>query len=186
GEDRYAHYRGGEEEFWLRFSRRTVEHATGDEIDAELAHKALEMLREAFRQPAAWQVYPDVFPALDALKADGVRLGVVSNWDSRLPGILDMLGLAGYFDTVGVSHLEGVEKPDPALFSRVLERMNGDPRHALHVGDIPELDGAGARAAGIDDVLVDRAGRLDASYGALPDLETLPEIARNGRTGGSG
>jgi putative hydrolase of the HAD superfamily len=186
GADRYGHYSGGEEEFWLRFSRRTVKHATGDEIDEELAGKALEMLREAFRQPAAWQVYPDVFPALDALKADGVRLGVVSNWDSRLPRILEMLGLTEYFDAVGVSHLEGVEKPDPALFHRVLERMNGEPSRALHVGDIPELDGAGARAAGIDDLLVDRHGRLDASHEAVPDLEELPRIARCGRPGETG
>ena len=113
GTDRYAHYGGGEEEYWLRFSRRTVEHATGERIDDRLARQALDLLREAFRQPAAWQVYPDVFPALDALKADGARLGVVSNWDSRLPAILRMLGLTDYFDAAGVSHLEAVEKPDP-------------------------------------------------------------------------
>jgi putative hydrolase of the HAD superfamily len=94
--------------------------------------------------------------------------------------LLDRLGLGSWFDTIVVSHLEGLEKPRPELFLRAVARMAGTPGEALHVGDIPELDGAGAAAAGIKSVLVDRRSRLDAEHRALSDLSTLPAIVRDG------
>jgi putative hydrolase of the HAD superfamily len=181
GSDRYAHYPGGEHEYWFRFARNTLERAIGEPVDEAFVRDALERLRVAFRDRTAWRVFPDVVPALQGLREDGVRLGVVSNWDSRLPGLLENLGLLDFFDTIGVSHLEGVEKPDPDLFRRVLERLDAAPDQALHVGDVPALDLAGARAAGVDAVLVDRRGRLGSSYPALADLSDLPRIARGRR-----
>ena len=178
GTDRYAYYPGGESEYWLRFSRRTLEKATGKAVDGDLPRRALDGLRDAFLVPDAWEVFADVVPTLDALRREGVRLGVVSNWDSRLPEVLRVLELDRHFEVVGVSHFEGVEKPEPALFRRVLEKMEARPEEALHVGDIPELDLAGARAAGLDALLVDRRGRLDADHEALRDLSPLPAIVR--------
>jgi len=88
-----------------------------------------------------------------------------------------MLDLAAYFDEVVVSHLEGIEKPDPRIFRRVLERLAMRPEDAVYVGDVPELDLVGARAAGIDAVLIDRKGRIDAALCPLDDLSALPSIA---------
>src|SRR6185369_967821 len=156
GEDRYAHFPGGESEYWLRFAAGAIEHAGGD---PDLAGAALEPLREAFRDPGAWRVYPDAVPALEGLRAAGARLAVVSNWDSRLPALLSRLGLADYFDAVVVSHLAGVEKPSPGIFRKALDELEAGAGEALHVGDVVDLDIAGARAAGIDAVLVDRRGR---------------------------
>jgi FMN phosphatase YigB (HAD superfamily) len=56
----------------------------------------------------------------------------------------------------------------------VLERLGARPEQALHVGDVPELDLAGAAGAGIAARLVDRSGVLDERYGAWPDLRPLP------------
>ena len=106
----------------------------------------------------------------------GVRMGVVSNWDSRLPKLLDQLGLAPYFGTVVVSHLEGIEKPSPEIFLRAVARLHGVPETTLHIGDVPELDEAGARAARIASVLIDRKGMT----GAIPDLSSVPRIANGG------
>jgi len=178
GQDRYAHFAGGEDEYWMRFAKRVLEQAAGVELKDGFALRAMEQIRDAFMTPAAWQVFPDVRPALDRMVDDGVRLAVVSNWDSRLPQVLEMLELTAYFEQVAVSHLEGVEKPDPQIFHRVLERMDIGPQDAVHVGDVPELDLDGARAAGIDGVLVDRKGKIDASLKPLDDLSTLPQIAR--------
>lgn len=177
GTDRYRHYHGGEGEYWRLFTRRTLEQASDGAVDESLVAATLDGLRAAFNKPAAWRVYPDVPPVLTALAADGVRLGVVSNWDSRLPRVLEMLDLARHFNAVGVSHLEGVEKPDPELFLRVLRRLGARPDQALHVGDVAALDLVGARAAGIDCLLVDRRGGIEDALAPLHDLTDLPRIA---------
>jgi putative hydrolase of the HAD superfamily len=141
----------------------------------------LDALRNAFRHREAWEVFDDVVPTLEALRTDGVRLGVVSNWDSRLPSVLERLGLAAFFGTITVSSVEGVEKPDPRIFERALGRLGASAPSSIYVGDLPEIDLEGARAAGLFGVLVDRDGRLDPSLGAMPDLRGLPAIVRHGR-----
>ncbi len=184
GTDRFSRFAGGETEYWSRFFRKVYRSATGCSAEQRLADRALALLWEAFGQPTAWQVYDDVVPTLEQLRRDGARLGVVSNWDSRLPRLLEILGLAQYFETIGVSYHEKMEKPNPKLFLRVLERIGGRPRETLHVGDVPELDLAGARAAGIDAVVLDRAGRLESTSGTLPDLSGIPQIVRSGLPAG--
>jgi len=177
GKDRYAHFPGGEDEYWLRFAKQVLERASGVALKDGLARRATEHIRDAFMTPSAWRVFPDVRPALDRLADDGVRLAVVSNWDSRLPQVLEMLELASYFEETAVSHLEGVEKPDPRIFHRVLDRLDIGPEMAIHVGDVPELDLDGARAAGIHGVLVNRRGKIDSALKPLDDLTPLPQIA---------
>jgi putative hydrolase of the HAD superfamily len=180
GVDRYGAARGGEDAYWLRFVTGTLARTPGAPRDPEFAVRALTPLREAFRDPASWRVFDDVWPVLHELRDGGARLAVVSNWDSGLPALLTRLGLARWFDAIVVSHLEGVEKPHPELFLRAVARLSGEPRDALHVGDVPELDGEGARAAGIRCVIVDRRSRLAAEHEALPDLSAVPALARNG------
>jgi len=180
GSDRFGFFPGGEDEFWRRFATTSVEHAAGRAVEPELISRAAAELRDFFATPDAWRVYPDTVPALEALRESGVRLGVVSNWDSRLPHVLRILDLADYFEAVGVSHLEGTEKPSPTMFHRVRQHLGTSPEETLHVGDVPELDLEGARRAGIDGMLVDRHGRLDGHHRAITDLEELPRIALRG------
>ena len=180
GTDRYAKERGGESAYWLQFVSGTLARTPGVPNPSALAIRALAPLREAFRDPNAWRVYDDVMPVLTELKEHGARLAIVSNWDSTLPGLLGALGLAAWFDTIVVSHLEGMEKPRPELFLRAVSRLGGTPEQALHVGDVPELDEAGARAAGMACVIVDRRRRLGVSRGVLSDLTSVPAMARGG------
>ena len=182
GVDRYRIAPEGEAGYWLRFVEGTLARTPGAQDPAGLAARALAPLREAFRDPASWTVFEDVLPALSALRASGARLAIVSNWDSSLPGLLERLDLARWFDTIVVSHLEGIEKPHPELFLRAVRRLGGEPDEALHIGDVPELDDAGARSAGIACWLVDRRGRSRASPNVIPDLTSVPAIARDGRT----
>ena len=180
GVDRYAMDGGGENAYWLRFVAGTLARTPGAPRDPAFAASALEPLREAFRDPESWKVFDDVVPVLRALRQAGARLAIVSNWDSSLPALLDRLGLASWFDAIVVSHLEGLEKPRPELFLRAVERLRGAPGEALHIGDVPELDEAGAKAAGIASVTVDRRSRLAAERAALANLSTVPAIARDG------
>jgi putative hydrolase of the HAD superfamily len=160
----------------------TLARTPGAPRDTTLAARAVSPLREAFRDPASWRVFDEVVPVLAALRHEGARLAIVSNWDSSLPALLDRLHLASWFDVVVVSHLEGMEKPRPELFLRAVARLRGATGEALHVGDAPELDEAGAQAAGIASVIVDRRARLGAGRATIPDLSTLPAIARGGRS----
>lgn len=183
GTDRFAHFDGGESEFWRRFVADVFHRATGRAAEPRYVGRALDRLWEAFGRTSAWHVYDDAVPTLDELRRNGARLGVVSNWDSRLPRLLERLGLADYFDAVAVSHIEGVEKPDPTIFRRVLGRLGGEAREALHVGNALELDVAGARAAGIDGVLLDRKGDFRGGGVTVRDLREVPRIAAVGLDG---
>jgi putative hydrolase of the HAD superfamily len=178
GVDRYATEHGGESAYWLRFVEGTLARTPGIADSKALAARAVAPLREAFRDPGSWRLFDDVVPVLTELRDAGARLAIVSNWDSTLPALLEKLGLDSWFDAIVVSHLEGMEKPRPELFLRAVSRLGGTPGDALHVGDVPELDGAGARAAGIASVIVDRRARLGPAFGAISDLSGVPAIVR--------
>jgi putative hydrolase of the HAD superfamily len=95
---------------------------------------------------------------LRALRARGVRLVVVSNWDVSLHERLDELGLAPLLDGAVASAELGAAKPDPAIFHHALAIAGVPAGRAWHAGDSPEADVAGARAAGLVPVLVARHG----------------------------
>ncbi len=172
GRDRYGAFPGGERGWWLEFVRRVVR-----ELEHDAAVEPLfEALYAAFTDPAIWHLYPDVEPALDELGRRGLQLLVVSNWDRRLPALLERLGIAHRFRRIVVSALEGVEKPSPEIFRRAAAAVGTAPEELLHVGDSPREDYAGARAAGCRAVLLDREGLFAGDgYRRVRSLLELPE-----------
>jgi putative hydrolase of the HAD superfamily len=102
-----------------------------------------------------WQVYGDVAEHLQQWRSAGLKLAVVSNFDQRLHGLLEQLELAPLIDAVVVSSAVGAAKPDPRPFERALELLELPAAAAWHIGDSPE-DEAGARAAGLHCVLIQR------------------------------
>lgn len=123
---------------------------------SEATTAALEDLHAYHRERNLWELVPDgVVPALEALRARGLRLTVVSNANGTLCAHMDRLGLSRYVDCVLDSCEWGVEKPDPRLFQLALERSGADPATTIHVGDLYQVDVVGARAAGIRAVLLD-------------------------------
>jgi putative hydrolase of the HAD superfamily len=130
-----------------------------------------------FESPSVWAVYPDVPPLLDALRARGCRLGIISNFDGRLLPLLTGLGLAGWFGSVTLSSRVGAVKPDSAIFAHALTAEGVAAPEALHVGDSPVADARGAQGAGLASLLVDRDGR----HTGLRDvrrIESLSEVLR--------
>lgn len=168
--DRFSADPLGERGFWRRVVDRVCEYlgcAASPFAAAELFH--------AFGRGDSWEVYPEVRPALAALAADGLRLAVVSNWDHRLPSLLDELGLAAYFEAVVYSAAVGVEKPHPGIFVRALSVLGVAAPWSLHVGDRRVEDVEGAAAVGMRSLLLCRApGRP----GDLADLARLPVLVR--------
>jgi putative hydrolase of the HAD superfamily len=108
-----------------------------------------------FAEPELWRVYPDVGEQLQRWHQRGLALAVVSNFDQRLEGLLQGLGLAELFNAVVVSSAVGAAKPDPRPFHCALEALALEPAQVWHVGDSPE-DEAGARAAGVRCILIRR------------------------------
>jgi putative hydrolase of the HAD superfamily len=125
-----------------------------------------------------FRAFPDAAPALAELRARGVRLVVVSNWDISLHERLAQTGLAPLLDGAVASAEIGAAKPDPAIFHRALELAGGaEPARAMHVGDTLGADVEGARAAGIRPVFIARVGEQGpedvltiTSLAELPDF----------------
>jgi putative hydrolase of the HAD superfamily len=108
-----------------------------------------------FADPANWTSDPDAPRLLESLKARGIVLGVISNFDYRLYRVIEALGLARYFDSITISSEAGWAKPAPRIFHAALERHALSPAEALHVGDSETHDLKGACAAGLGAVLID-------------------------------
>jgi len=121
-----------------------------------------------------FRLYDDALPALDALAALGVRLGVVSNWDCALPGHLHGLGVADRFEVIAASAAVGAAKPDPAIFLFAAGAVGVTPARSLHVGDRRVEDYQGARAAGMRALLLDRHG-AEAGPEVVSTLTAVPE-----------
>jgi putative hydrolase of the HAD superfamily len=130
-------------------------------------------LYDAFGRAAAWEPYPDAFPVLDALAGRGLALAVVSNWDERLHSILETHGFGGRFRRVVVSSEIGWRKPHPVIFRTALEALGVAAGEALHVGDSRGDDYDGARALGIDALLLVRHGAAPAGVDAITGLDGL-------------
>lgn len=103
-----------------------------------------------------WFVYPDVKSSLLSWKNQGIELGVISNFDSRLHKVLNALGLQPFFKSITISTEVGTAKPDPKIFHTALAKHGYKPHEALHIGDSYEDDYLGAIEAGFSPIWLQR------------------------------
>jgi len=108
-----------------------------------------EELFGRFSDPATFALYPGAIELLESLRRRHLAVGIISNWSQRLPGILKGIGVSPRVDFVLASAIERVEKPAPEIFRRACARAGVRPSDALHAGDHPEKDVAGAVRAGL-------------------------------------
>ncbi len=116
-----------------------------------------EEVFQVFEDPKTWKLYPETEAVLRQLKAQGLELGIISNFDSRLFPVLRGLGIEQFFDTITISSLSQAAKPAPKIFHLALEKHAVDPEDAVHVGDSLKEDVEGATKAGLTSVLIDRS-----------------------------
>jgi putative hydrolase of the HAD superfamily len=160
----------------------------------DLRRRCAEAMRPALPEPAAgapgavleaallaalrFRAYSDAAPALRELRAAGLRLVVLSNWDASLHERLAETGLAPLVDGALASAELGAAKPAPAAFAAALAVAGAHARDAWHVGDSVEADVQGARAAGLRAVLIARDGAPEAAPAGVPVIASLSELPR--------
>ena len=151
------------------------------EVGVETSAVLGRLLYDEFGRGDRWALYPDVLPAVEKLHAAGMRMGIVSNWDARLPGLCHHLGLSRYLDFVISSANLGRIKPEASIFHSALGRVDAAPGEAVHVGDHYYADVLGARAAGIYPVLLDRGGwSSNPDCTVVAGLDELPDLVLSG------
>lgn len=141
-------------------SLAALRNRCADILSWELDHEvSVQTMMDAIR----FHPFDDVRPALDELRGAGLRLICVSNWDISLPEVLATCDLGDAVDGIVTSAGTGARKPDPAIFTAALELAGCSADEAIHVGDTIEEDVAGAGAAGIRALHLDRQGGGDIS-----------------------
>lgn len=158
--------------FWLDvYELFLTDVGIGSDDRKELA----ERLYEAFSDPANYRLHADARSVLEEIRAAGLTIGLISNFEAWLEDLLERLEVASYFDVRVISGIEGVEKPDPRIFEIAVERAGVRPEEAAYVGDHPVFDVEGAAKAGLIPVLVDRRDRYgDAAGIRVRSLEEVP------------
>ncbi len=127
--------------------------------------------------PASFAVFADASAVLPTLKAAGYPLAVISNWQCGLRHFCAELGLGDAFEHVLASAELGSAKPDPAIFLEACRRLGVPPQRVLHVGDDEVEDFEGARAAGLQAILLRRNDNTEVeSEPVIPSLERLPGL----------
>jgi putative hydrolase of the HAD superfamily len=147
------------------------------------SEKVGDELEAFFRSeyPSCCRVTEDTLTTLETLRSRGIKLGMITNgpatWQSRK---IEAVGLAPLFDAIVISGNEGVEKPDPRIFERALERCGAVAAESLFVGDHPEADIAGAKNAGLLPVWVKKDyWEVPRDVARIDRLsEILPMVAR--------
>jgi putative hydrolase of the HAD superfamily len=171
--DRRVRAGGKGSDAWRDYFRILL-RAVDAPVDAREA--IIDALADAHAKVGIWTVaIAGAVETVRAIRQAGYRVGVVSNAEGRVERDLISAGFGGLFDTVVDSHLVGVEKPDPAIFRIALERMSASAETAVFLGDVPAIDVAGARAAGITPLLLDRFAMYpEPGVHTLRSLDELP------------
>jgi putative hydrolase of the HAD superfamily len=160
-----------DEGIWVRFTEDIVRGMGGE--GAEVREIALAVVRR-WEHAAHFELYDDVVPALRTLRRHGLRIGLVSNTSRDLGTFVRHFAL----DVDGwiASGSHGKVKPSPLIFQAALELVGCVADSAVMVGDSPDDDVAGARAVGMQAVLLDRAGRFPTAADRIESLAELPTV----------
>jgi HAD superfamily hydrolase (TIGR01662 family) len=174
---------------WRAYGRRLLRTLGCGPITTMRVGRAI---RARHAEGLLWShIEPGTPETLRTLRARGYRLAVVSNADGRVASFLEHAGLDACFDEIIDSSEVGVEKPDPGIFRIACERVGVEPAHAVHIGDILEIDVVGARAAGVHPILFDPHDAFPDPdcdrIRAIPDLlERLPGVHDERRAASGG
>lgn len=175
---RYGEYLGASEDIHDLRARCFGDLASEAGHGRETGRRVAEAYAE-IRDQRAVDPLPGAIETVEDLRGEGVPIGLVTNGD---PGMqrrkLEAVGLADAFDTVVFAGYDTAPKPDPAPFERALDALDTAPARAVHVGNSPSSDVAGAHAAGVGSVWVPADGTVPDRPDPEPEhvLDSLAEF----------
>jgi putative hydrolase of the HAD superfamily len=158
-----------------RWWKDIVFHVFTDVGMVENFDEFFDRLYDNFRGAQGWMLFPETLHTLKQLKSLGLKLGVISNFDSRIYSVLDALGIRDFFDVITVSSEVGCAKPDQGIFDAAVGALGIPASAVLLVGDSPHDDVEPAIRAGLSAVLVDRNNRHPAKT-HLRRITSLTEV----------
>lgn len=138
------------EVFW----KEVVQRCFGPALPASKLDLVFEECWRAFERPESWRLAPGALQAVSAIRFLGVKVGVLSNADSRMRKVLEGHGLTKHLDGIFLSEELGYAKPDPKAFAQAARALGSPVSGLVHFGDSPAEDGEGARDAGATGVVV--------------------------------
>ncbi len=159
--------------WWEALQRVLVSACLHAGLDPDRARRTASGARECYVDPAFWQVYEDVRPALESLRDAGWRHAILSNHVPELPELVRALALTDLVEVVLTSAATGFEKPHPGMFAAALDAM-ARPGVAWMVGDNLVADVLGAEAVAIPAILVRRGG--DGARRHAPDVAAAARL----------
>jgi putative hydrolase of the HAD superfamily len=176
-----AHHDEASDRARLEGLRRRCAEVLRDNLPPSARELGIDGVVDALLAALRFRPFAEVEPALRELRAAGLRLVVISNWDVSLHDQLAATGLTELVDGAVSSAEVGVGKPHPDIYARALELAGVGAAEALMAGDSPDTDIVGALAVGAHAALVDRRGAAELPDGAhrIGSLAELPALVES-------
>ena len=127
---------------------------------------------DLFRDSRGWMLFPETRQVLEELRHNQLKLGVISNFDSRLYSVLEDLHIRSFFDTVTICSETGSAKPQPEIFQAAIHSLGVEPGRILFTGDSLLDDFQAGQNVGLAAFLLDRSGR----YSAMQSVRRLTSL----------
>ena len=159
-------------EEWFRIVRDTF----GNSVPGARIRRLFEDLYQKFVSASAWTVAPGARATLEDLRQRGYQLGILSNWDSRLPTTLEQLDLASFFDVVVISYKVGYEKPHRRIFEIAVSKAGQPASRILHVGDSWVTDILPAQKVGMKTLWMAPSETRSPQEDAGPGIDGFREL----------
>jgi HAD superfamily hydrolase (TIGR01662 family) len=168
-----------DDDLFIRYTARIIELMGGSGPDVEVVARSIY---DDWAEHRHFELYDDVEEALRGLKAEGFRLGLISNSHRPLESFEAHFHLEGLISVRVSSADHGFLKPHPSIFRAALAQMQVDAANATMVGDSVPHDIAGARQVGMRPVLIARgvAPVVDEGVPVIRSLRELPALLSGG------
>jgi putative hydrolase of the HAD superfamily len=160
-----------EKEWW-----KDVVHRVFDDVGmVSNFDRFFDEVYEQFRDARGWRLFPETLEVLGKLRQLQYKLGVISNFDSRVYSVMEGLKIRAYFDSITISSETGYAKPHPEIFKAAIRAAGVPGSRILFVGDNLADDVQAGAAAGLHTILIDRQGRYSDSTG-IPTIQNLRQL----------